>query len=106
MPKPSFAAPGLDHLGTRAEVLLPELHTDSAAAAVPTNNWQRRGEVGYEVGPAAGQRFGATPARPIAAQELAAQVMGVSSLALPGLPSGVAREAIGQLPSGRCVPTR
>jgi hypothetical protein len=40
------------------------------------------------------------------AQELAAQVIGVKSLALPGEPSGVDREIIGQLPSGACVATR
>ena len=40
------------------------------------------------------------------AQELAAQVIGVNSFALPGEPSGVDREIIGQLPSGNCVATR
>ncbi len=45
-------------------------------------------------------------ARPSVAQELAAQVIGVNSFELPGLPSGVDREIIGQLPSGFCVATR
>jgi hypothetical protein len=49
---------------------------------------------------------GASRARPSTAQELAAQVIGVSSVALPGLPSGVARDVIGQFPSGVCVATR
>src|SRR5437588_3863922 len=40
------------------------------------------------------------------AQELAAQVIGVKSFELPGEPSGVDRETIGQLPSGDCVATR
>ena len=40
------------------------------------------------------------------AQELAAQVIGVKSFALPGSPLGVDREIIGQLPSGFCVATR
>ena len=40
------------------------------------------------------------------AQELAVQVIGVSSFALPGEPSGVDREIIGQLPSGFCVATK
>src|SRR5437588_5978585 len=40
------------------------------------------------------------------AQELAAQVIGVKSFELPGEPSGVDREIIGQLPSGDCVATR
>ena len=40
------------------------------------------------------------------AHELAAQVIGVKSFALPGEPSGVERETIGQLPSGACVATR
>jgi len=40
------------------------------------------------------------------AQELAAQVIGVRSFALPGEPLGVDREIIGQLPSGDCVATR
>jgi hypothetical protein len=39
------------------------------------------------------------------AQELAAQVIGVKSFALPGAPLGVEREAIGQLPSGPGVAT-
>jgi hypothetical protein len=50
--------------------------------------------------------LGASRANPSVAQELAAQVIGESNFALPGLPSGVAREAIGQLPSGFCVATR
>ena len=37
---------------------------------------------------------------------LAAQVIGVRSFALPGEPSGVERDSIGQLPSGFCVATR
>ena len=40
------------------------------------------------------------------ASMLAAQVIGVNSFALPGEPSGVDREIIGQLPSGFCVATR
>jgi hypothetical protein len=40
------------------------------------------------------------------AQELAAQVIGVKSVAPPGESSGVDREVIGQLPSGFCVATR
>ena len=40
------------------------------------------------------------------AQELAAQVIGVNSFELPGEPSGVDRETIGQLPSDVCVATR
>ena len=40
------------------------------------------------------------------AQAAAAQVMGVNNFALPGEPSGVAREFIGQLPSGDCEATR
>ena len=50
--------------------------------------------------------FGACLARPSVAHELAAQVIGVSSFELPGEPSGVDREIIGQLPSGFCVATR
>src|SRR4051794_35841412 len=50
--------------------------------------------------------FGASLTKPSVAQELAAQVIGVSSFALPGEPSGVDREIIGQLPSGICVATR
>ena len=50
--------------------------------------------------------FGASLARPSVAQELAAQVIGVNSFELPGEPSGVDREIIGQLPSGFCVATR
>jgi hypothetical protein len=34
------------------------------------------------------------------AQALAVQVIGANDFALPGLPSGVDREVIGQLPSG------
>ena len=40
------------------------------------------------------------------AQEPAAQLIGVNSFELPGEPSGVDREIIGQLPSGFCVATR
>ena len=40
------------------------------------------------------------------AQELPAEVIGVSSFAPPGAPSGVDREIIGGLPSGFCVATR
>jgi hypothetical protein len=43
---------------------------------------------------------GADRASPSVAQELAAQVIDVNSLALPGSPFGVDREIIGQLPSG------
>src|SRR5215470_17150034 len=50
--------------------------------------------------------FGTSLAKPSVAQELAAQVIGVRSFALPGEPSGVDREVIGQLPSGCCVATR
>src|SRR3954468_19240329 len=50
--------------------------------------------------------LGASLARPSVAQELAAQVIGVKSFALPGDPLGVDREIIGQLPSGFCVATR
>src|SRR5436190_19988183 len=50
--------------------------------------------------------FGASRARASVAQELAAQVIGVNSFELPGEPSGVDREIIGQLPSGACVATR
>src|SRR5947209_3518485 len=50
--------------------------------------------------------FGASRVRASVAQELAAQVIGDSSFALPGEPSGVERESIGQLPSGFCVATR
>src|SRR5579864_1129254 len=50
--------------------------------------------------------FGTSLARPSVAQELAAQVIGVRSFALPGEPSGVDRESIGQLPSGFCVATK
>src|ERR1700676_5247889 len=50
--------------------------------------------------------FGASLARASVAQELAAQVIGVKSFELPGEPSGVDREIIGQLPSGFCVATR
>ena len=50
--------------------------------------------------------FGTSLARPSVAQELAAQVIGVKSFALPGSPLGVAREIIGQLPSGDCVAMR
>jgi hypothetical protein len=50
--------------------------------------------------------FGTSLTRPSVAQELAAQVIGVSSFELPGRPSGVDREIIGQLPSGFCAATR
>src|SRR5207247_8489217 len=50
--------------------------------------------------------FGASPARASVAQELAVQTIGVNSFELPGEPSGVDREIIGQLPSGVCVATR
>ena len=50
--------------------------------------------------------FGTSLARPSVAQELAVQVIGVRSFALPGEPSGVDRESIGQLPSAFCVATR
>jgi hypothetical protein len=50
--------------------------------------------------------FGTSLDRPSVAQELAAQVIGVKSFELPGEPSGVDREIIGQLPSGFCVATR
>src|SRR5208337_4382013 len=50
--------------------------------------------------------FGASLARPSVAQEVAAQVIGVNSFELPGEPSGVDRESIGQLPSGFCVAAR
>src|SRR6266851_3762193 len=50
--------------------------------------------------------FGASLARPSVAQELAVQVIGVNSFELPGEPSGVDREIMGQLPSGFCVATR
>ena len=43
---------------------------------------------------------------PSVAQELAAQVIGVKSFELPGLPSGVDRDVMGQLPSAACVATR
>src|SRR3984957_14609274 len=56
--------------------------------------------------PAATFIFGASLTKPSVAQELAAQVIGVNSFALPGEPSGVDREIIGQLPSGLCVATR
>src|SRR6266478_703527 len=52
------------------------------------------------------ETLGTNLARPSVAQELAAQVIGVSSFELPGEPSGVDREIIGQLPSGVCVATR
>src|ERR1051326_5641960 len=50
--------------------------------------------------------FGTSFARPRMAQEVAAQGMGVKSLALPGEPSGVEREIMGQLPSGFWVAMR
>src|SRR5258708_16367838 len=53
-----------------------------------------------------GTGFAASRAKPSVAQELAAQVIGVNSFELPGEPSGVDREIIGQLPSGFCVATR
>ena len=46
------------------------------------------------------------PRRVYPHKELAAQVIGVKSFELPGEPSGVDREIIGQLPSGVCVATR
>lgn len=50
--------------------------------------------------------WGASFAKPSAAHELAAHVMGVKSFELPGEPSGVERDVIGQLPSDCCVATR
>jgi hypothetical protein len=50
--------------------------------------------------------FGVSRARPSVAQELAAQVIGVISFALPGEPSGVEREIMGQFPSEVWVATR
>jgi hypothetical protein len=50
--------------------------------------------------------FGVSLAKPIVAQELVAQVIGVHSFELPGEPSGIDREIIGQLTSGVCVATR
>src|SRR5437868_12148751 len=50
--------------------------------------------------------LGDSLARPSVAQEQAAQVIGVNNFELPGEPSGVDREIIGQLPSGFCVATR
>src|SRR3954462_14760139 len=50
--------------------------------------------------------FGTSRTRASVAQELAAQVIGVNSFELPGEPSGVEREIIGQLPSAFCVATR
>jgi hypothetical protein len=50
--------------------------------------------------------FGTSLARPSVAQELAVQVIGVRSFVLPGEPSGVDREIIGQVPSGLCVATK
>src|SRR2546428_2446676 len=50
--------------------------------------------------------FGASLARPSVAQLLAPQVIGVNNFADPGLPSGVDRDFIGQLPSGFWVATR
>src|ERR1700741_2269973 len=58
------------------------------------------------VGPWVWGAFGTSLARPSVAQELAAQVIGVNSFELPGEPSGVDREIIGQLPSGFCVAIR
>src|ERR1700681_1854116 len=57
-------------------------------------------------GPSPRDPFGTSLARPSVAQELAAQVIGVNSFELPGDPSGVDREIIGQLPSGDCVAIR
>src|SRR5262249_21025054 len=54
----------------------------------------------------AADSYGTSRARPSVAQEAAAQVIGVRSFAPPGEPSGVDREAIGQLPSGLWVATR
>jgi hypothetical protein len=51
-------------------------------------------------------RFGTRRANPSVAQEHEAHVIGVNNFALPGLPSGVARDFIGQLPSGFCVAIR
>jgi hypothetical protein len=45
-------------------------------------------------------RLGASRARPRVAHEAAAHVIGVNSFALPGFPSGVERDVIGQLPAG------
>lgn len=42
---------------------------------------------------------GAQFTSPSVAQELAAHLMGVKSVALPGEPSGVDRDVMGQLPS-------
>jgi hypothetical protein len=50
--------------------------------------------------------FGTSLAIPSVAHELAAQMIGVNNFELPGLPSGVDREIIGQLPSGFWVATR
>ena len=50
--------------------------------------------------------FGVSLAKPSVAQELEAQKIGDMSVELPGEPSGVDREIIGQLPSGDCVATR
>src|ERR1700704_1496931 len=50
--------------------------------------------------------FDTSLVRPSVAQELAAHVIGVNSFELPGEPSGVDRDTIGQLPSGCWVATR
>lgn len=62
-----------------------------------------RGRILRQVGPAGGAllriHLGTSRDRASVAQEPAAQLIGESSFELPGEPSGVERETIGQVPS-------
>jgi hypothetical protein len=86
-------------LFTRGSVALIILG-DHRAQTLFANRWSTLARQAPDASP---QLFGTSRDKPSVAQALAAQVIGVSNFALPGRPSGVEREVIGQLPSGFCV---